>query len=177
MGSRVHQVVAAAHRSEITGSQLVQREVDGAAPAVARLGGHVPPFEHLRPVDVRVVPSFRAAVLRLSRPAQEEVDGALRTVAAPQEQAEAQGCGFFLGSVQGGAQGPGADDTVGVVAVHRLAGEVVPGGVLGIPPYAGDELVDEDEVAVHRAAPYRVSVTSRSMTSASGRPAAAIILG
>ena len=31
MGSRVHQVVAAAHRSEITGSQLVQREVDGAA--------------------------------------------------------------------------------------------------------------------------------------------------
>src|SRR5580692_4364535 len=94
MGDRVHQVVEAAHGRQISGGKLVQRQVHGAAPAVTRLGGHIPPFEHLRPVDVRVVPSFRPAVLRLMGPVQEAVYGALRAVTVPQEQAEAQGRGF-----------------------------------------------------------------------------------
>ena len=42
---------------------------------------------------------------------------------------------------------------------------------------SGYELVDEDEVAVHRRFPASASDTSRSITSASGSPAAAIILG
>ena len=48
---------------------------------------------------------------------------------------------------QGGAQRPRADDSICEVPVHRLAGEVVPGGVLGIPTYSGYELIDKDEIA------------------------------
>src|SRR3954451_975772 len=105
------------------------------------------------------------------------VDGSLRAVAVPEEEAEASGRRFALRAVQGRTQGAGTDDAVGEVPVHGLAGEVVPGRVLGIPPDAGHDVVDEDEAGLHRLVPHSAWETSRSITSDSGRPAAAIILG
>ena len=82
MGDRIHQVVITAHRNELTGGQVIERQVDGATAAVTRLGGDVAVREHLRPVDVRVVAELRPAVLRLLCPAQEAIDGALRRLAS-----------------------------------------------------------------------------------------------
>src|SRR6185437_13759236 len=101
----------------------------------------------------------------------------LRTVAVPEEQAEASHRSPFTRPIQGRAQGSGADNPVRAVPVDRLAGEVVPGCVLGIPANAGHELVYEDEVVVHRRCPRMAREMTLSMTSLSGKPAAAIILG
>ncbi len=62
---RIHQVMAAAHGGKLTGGQVVERQVDRAAAAVTRPGGHVALFDDLGPVDVRVVPPLGPAVLRL----------------------------------------------------------------------------------------------------------------
>src|SRR6266542_5644076 len=51
MRNRIHQVVVTAHRSKLTGGQVIERQVDGAAPAVTRLGGDISVREHLGPVD------------------------------------------------------------------------------------------------------------------------------
>jgi two-component system sensor histidine kinase VanS len=61
----IHQVMAAAHGSKVAGGQVIERQVDRAAAAVTRLSGHVALFDDLGPVDVRVVPRLRPAVLRL----------------------------------------------------------------------------------------------------------------
>ena len=177
VGDRIHQVVVTAHRDQLPGGQLIEREIDGASPAVARSRGHVTSFEHVGPFDVRIVPRLGEAVLRLFRPAYEAIHGALGAVTIPDEQAEAQRRSPLAHSLERDAQSSRPDDAVRLVAVHRLAGEVVPGGVLGIPPDSGDELVDEDEVLPHRRFPCNVSDTSRSITSARGKPAAAIIRG
>src|SRR3954447_13828284 len=170
MGNRIHEVMATAHRSELTTGQEEEGQVHAAAPAVARLRGDVAFLDHLGSVDVRVVPELRSAALRLLRPAQEAIDGALRAIAIPEEQAEAQGCGLFSRLFQGRAQRLRADDAVRLVAVHRPTGEVVPGRVLGVPSDSGHELIHEDELAVHRLPPVNGNDTIRSMTSASGSP-------
>jgi hypothetical protein len=46
---------------------------------------------------------------------------------------------------QSRAQRLRADDAIDQVPVHGFAGEIVPDGVLGIPAYSADELVDEGE--------------------------------
>src|SRR3954447_2657661 len=153
MGNRIHEVVATAHRSELTTGQVEEGQVHAAAPAVARLRGDVALLDHLGSVDVRVVPELRCAVLRLLGPAQKAIDGALRAIAIPKEQAEAQGCGLFARVFQGCAQSLRADDAVRPIAVRRPAGEVVPGRVLGVPSDSGYELVDEEELTVHRRVP------------------------
>src|SRR6185437_8879625 len=129
MRDRVNQVVAPAHWGKLAGSKVIERQVNGAAPAVTRFDGHVSLFEHVGPADIRVVPWLRPAVLRLLRPAQEAVDGALRAVTVPQQQAKAKGGRLVTRPCQGCAQGPRAGNAVGQVPVDRLAGEVVPGGV------------------------------------------------
>ncbi|CAM4300755.1 hypothetical protein KIPE111705_46955 [Kibdelosporangium persicum] len=177
VGDGVHEVVVAAHGGEFAGGEVVEGEVDGAAAAVAGFGGDVAVGEHVGSGDVGVVPGFGAAVFGLLCPADEVVHGALGAVAVPEQQAVAEGFGFFLGVVQGGAQGCGADDPVGEVAVDGFAGEVVPGGVFGVPAQGGHDLVDEGEIVVHGHFPVRASDTVRSITSASGTPAAAIIRG
>ena len=65
VGNRVHQVMVAAHRSELIATQVIEREVDGATSAVSRLDGDVSLGDHLCPVDIRVVAHFRSAVLWL----------------------------------------------------------------------------------------------------------------
>src|SRR5262249_12597059 len=174
MRNRIHQVVLTAHRSKLTGGQVIERQVDGAAPAVTRPGGDISVREHLSPVHVRVVPDLRPAVLWLLCPAQEAIDGALRAITVQQKQAEAHGGGDFSSAFQGCTQRGRADDAIGQIAVHRFAGEVVPCRVLRIPAYSGYELVDKDEISVHRPLPVSASDTIRSITSASGNPAAAI---
>src|SRR5438874_11548086 len=105
MGDRIHQVMVTAHRSEFASGQMEERQVHAAASAVARLRGDVALLDHVGSVEVRVVPELRLAILRLLRPAQKAIDGALRAVAIPKEQAEAQGCGLFSSVLQGRAQG------------------------------------------------------------------------
>src|SRR5258706_5736949 len=166
-----------AHERKFTCSQVIERQVNGAAPTVARLSGHISSFKHLGSVNIRIVPQLRPAILRLLRPAQEAIYGALRTITVPKKQAKAKGFGLFPRSFQGSAQGPRADNSICQISVHRLAGEVIPCGVLGIPAYPGYKLVHKDKVAFHRIFPVNVNVTIRSITSASGKPAAAIILG
>src|SRR5215218_6644268 len=41
MRDRIHQVIVTAHTSKFTGRQVVKRQVDGAAPTVTRLHGHI----------------------------------------------------------------------------------------------------------------------------------------
>src|SRR3954453_18119342 len=41
VGDRIHQVVVATHRGELTGGQVIERQVDGAPPAVPRPGGDI----------------------------------------------------------------------------------------------------------------------------------------
>jgi hypothetical protein len=177
MGDQVHQVMTTAHGDEFTGVQVIERQVDGTAPGVARLGGHVALADHLAAVDVRIVALFRRAVLGLRRPAQETVDRTLRPVAVPDEQAHAHGFGLALRAFQRRAQGRRTDDAVRQVAVHRATGEVVPAGVLRIPADARDDFVHEDEAGFHWIFPVTARDTTRSSTSVSDRPAAAIILG
>src|SRR4051794_19039714 len=177
MRDRIHQVIVTAHASKLAGSQVIEGQVNRAAPSVARLRGHIALLEHLGFVDIGVVSELRPAILLLLRPPQKAIHGALRAIAVPEEQAEANGSGFFARSFQGRAQGRRADDAIGQIPVHRLAGEVVPRRVLRVPAYAGDELVDEDEIAVHRPLSISASDTIRSITWASGHPAAAIIRG
>src|SRR5919198_2256903 len=136
----IHQVIVTAHASKLTGSQVIERQVNGAAPSVARLRSHISLFEHLGFVDIGVVSKLCPAILWLLRPAQKAIDGALRAIAIPEEEAEAKGCGLFARSFQGCAQGPRADDAIGEISVHRLAGEVVPRRVLRVPAYSGHEL-------------------------------------
>src|SRR3954464_10120301 len=175
MGDSIHQVISTAHASKLTGSQVIERQVNGAAPTVARPRGHISLFEHLGSVDIGVVPELRPAILWLLHPAQKAIHGALRAIAVPKEQAEAKGDGLCSHFFQCYAQGRRADDAIGQISVHRLAGEVVPRRVLRVPAYSGYELVDKDETLGHR--PSSASDTIRSITSASGNPAAAIILG
>ena len=47
MRDRIHQIVVAAHGGEFAGGQVIERQVNGAAPAVARLRRHIALFEHL----------------------------------------------------------------------------------------------------------------------------------
>src|ERR1700730_13488115 len=173
----IHQVIVTAHAGKFTGSQVIERQVNCAAPSVARLRGHISLFEHLSFVDIGVVSELRPAILWLLRPPQKAIHGALRAIAIPKEQAEAKGCGLSSRAFQGCAQGPRADDAIGQISVHRLAGESVPRRVLRVPTYSGYELVDKDKISVHRPFPVSASDTIRSITSASGNPAAAIILG
>ncbi len=56
MRDRVHQVMATAHWGEFTVSQVIERQVNGAAPAVTRLGGHVSIFDNLGSAYIRIVP-------------------------------------------------------------------------------------------------------------------------
>jgi hypothetical protein len=166
-----------AHRGKFIGSQVIKRQVNRTSPTVARLGGYISFFKHLDSVNIRIVSWLRPAILRLFRPAQEAIYGTLRAVAVPEKQAEAKGRGLFSCSFQGGAQCPRADNSICHISVHRFAGEVVPGGVLGIPAYSGYDLVRKDKIIFHRPFPVNVNDTIRSITSPSGSPAAAIILG
>src|SRR5689334_22807526 len=75
VGDRVHQVVAAAHRRELTAVQMEERQIHAAAAAVARPRSGVTLLDHLGSFDVRVVPELGPAVLRLPGPAHEAVDG------------------------------------------------------------------------------------------------------
>lgn len=79
------------HGSQLTGGKVIERQVHGAAPAVARLRGHISVLDHLRPVDARVVPQFRPAIFWLFGPADEAVDGALGAIPIPEKQPEATG--------------------------------------------------------------------------------------
>src|SRR5579859_3203317 len=115
--------MVAAHGGKFAGSQVIERQVNGAATAVARLGGHISFFEHLRPLDVRVVPSFRPVIHRLLRPAQEAIYGALRAIAVPEKQAEAEGCGLFSRAFKGCAQSPRADNPICRISVHGRSEE------------------------------------------------------
>src|SRR4051794_27387971 len=177
MGDSIHQVISTAHASKLTGGQVIERQVNGAAPTVARPRGHISLFEHLGSVDIGVVPELRPAILWLLRPPQKAIHGPLRAIAIPKEQAEAKGCGLSSSFLQACAQGPRTDDAIGQISVHRLAGEVVPCRVFRVPTYSHYELVDKDEISVHRPLAVRASDTMWSVTSASGNPAAAIILG
>src|SRR3954451_7921208 len=109
------------HRSTFAAGEVIERQVYRAAPAVTRLGGHISLCEHLGPLDVRIVPELRPAILRLLRPAHETVDGALGTVPVPEQQAEAEGRGLFPRSLQGRTQCRRPDDPVCQVPVDRLA--------------------------------------------------------
>src|SRR5437660_9533545 len=173
----IHQVIVTAHAGKFAAGQVIERQVNCAPASVARLRGHISLFEHLGSVDIGVVSAFRPAVLWLLRPPQKAIHGALRAIAIPQEQAEAEGCGLSSRSFQGCAQGPRADDPIGQIAVHRLAGEGVLCRVLRVPTYSADELVDKGEIFVHRPLPVSASDTIWSVTSANGNPAAAIIRG
>src|SRR5215211_4204137 len=104
--------MVSAHGSKFTGSQVIERQVNGAAPAVTRLGGHVSFFKHLGSVDIRIVSQLRPAILRLFRPAQKAIYGALRAIPIPKKQGEAKGRGLFLRSLQGRAQNPRADNSI-----------------------------------------------------------------
>src|SRR5258708_20252866 len=101
-----------AHESKFTCSQVIERQVNGAAPTVARLSGHISFFKHLGSVNIRIVPQLRPAILRLLRPAQEAIYGALRAITVPKKQAEAKGCGLFSRSFQRSAQSPLTDNPI-----------------------------------------------------------------
>src|SRR5579859_889700 len=131
------------HRNKFTGRQMIERQVNRAAPAVARPGGHVTLLEHRWPVNVRIVPQFRPAVLWLLRPAQKAIYCALRAVTVPQKQTEANGRSLSSRFLQGSTQGPRADNSVYQVPVHRLAGEIIPGSILRIPANPGHELINK----------------------------------
>ena len=173
----IHQVKVTAHAGKLTGGQVIERQVNGAAPTMARLRRHISLFEHLGLGDIGVMSELRPAILGQLRPPQKAIHGALRAIAIPQEQAEAKRCGLSSRSFQGCAQGLRADDAIGEISVHRLAGEVVPRRVLRVPTDSGYELVDKDKISVHRPFGVSASDTIRSITSARGKPAAAIILG
>jgi hypothetical protein len=166
-----------AHRSKFAGGQMVERQVNRAAPTVARLRGDISLCDDLEPVDVRIVPSFRPAVFRLLRPAQKAIHGALRAIPIPKKQAETKGPRLLSRASQGCAQRPLPNQSIGEIAVHRLAGEIVPCGVFRVPTDSGYEFVDKGKVLVHRHVSSNANDTIRSITSASGNPAAAIILG
>jgi hypothetical protein len=169
--------VVTAHRRKFVGSQVIQRQVDRAAPTVARLRRYIALVHHLGAADIRVVPALRPAVLRLLYPTQKALHGPLRAVPIPKEQAEAERSGLVPRPLESSAHGRSADNPICRIPIDRSAGEVVPGRVLGVPADAGYELVDEDEAIVHRLLPVKASDTSRSISSGNGRPAAAIILG
>ena len=57
--------MVAAHGSKLTGSQVIERQVDGAAPTVARLSSDLSLFQHIGSVNIRIVSQFRPAILRL----------------------------------------------------------------------------------------------------------------
>src|SRR5712691_10671758 len=107
-----------AHGSKLTGSQVIERQVNGAAPTVARLSGHISFVKHLGSVNIRIVPQLRLAILRLLRPAQEAIYGALRAITVPKKQAKAKGFGLFPRSFQGCAQSPRTGNSVCQVPVH-----------------------------------------------------------
>jgi hypothetical protein len=176
MRDRIHQVMVAAHLRQITRMELVERQVDRAAPAVTRLSCHVAVFEHGRPVDIGIVPSFCPSVFGLLRPPQEAIDGALRPIPVPEEKAETPGRRQVSSLPECDAQRPGPDDAVREIPVHGPPGEVVPGGVLRVPPNAWHDVVDEDEFVEHHVS-LMAEVTAWSMTSESDHPAAAIIFG
>src|SRR4030088_3207430 len=105
----VPQLMVTAHGSKLAGSQVIERQVDGAAPGVARPGGHISLLEHLGSVDIRVVAQLLPDILRLFRPAQKAVHGALGAIPIPEQQAEAKGRRPFPRTLQGRAQSPRAD--------------------------------------------------------------------
>src|SRR5919197_2978234 len=160
--------MVAPHWSQVSSGQMIEGQVNGATATVARSSCDVPPFEHLGSVDIGIVSWLRPAVLRLLRPANEAIHGTLRTIPIPEKQAKAKGCGPLPRSLQRSAQSPRANDSIRLVSVHRLAGKVVPRGVLGVPAYSGHELVYKDEILLHRPQPLNVDDTNRSITSVSG---------
>src|SRR2546421_5290304 len=89
----IHHIVVAAHRHERPGGQLIERQVDGAAPGMARVRGYISLRNDVGPADVRIVPSSRPTIFRLLRPTQEALHGPLRAIPVPEQQAEAQGRG------------------------------------------------------------------------------------
>src|SRR4051794_9624933 len=108
--------MAAAHRTQVIGRQVEEREVNGAAAAVAGPSGHVSPLEHLAFLDVRVVASLCPAVLWLLGPPPKAIHSPLRAIAIPEQQAEAAGCSLLSRAVQRSAQSARADNPVGFVS-------------------------------------------------------------
>ena len=105
VGDRIHQVVITTHRDQIACRQGEERQVDRAPPTVPGPGRHVALHEHVRPVDVGIVPRLRTTVLRLSRPFQKTIDGTLWSIAVPQQKAEVLRCRLLADASERIAQG------------------------------------------------------------------------
>ena len=131
-------------------------------------------FKHLAPKEVQRLGETIAKLKTIPR---ERVDGPLRAVAVPDEQAEPEGPRNVTGQQQGRAQRLRSDDPVGGVPVDRPAREVVPRRVLGVATDPGDGFVDEQPRPAHDDPSAIARATRRSMTSPSDQPAAAIIRG
>ena len=54
--------MATARWNDFTGGQMKQRQVNCAAPTVARSSCHISFLEHFESVDIRIVPSLLSAV-------------------------------------------------------------------------------------------------------------------
>ena len=85
--------------------------------------------------------------------------------------------GLFSRFFQGCAQSPRTDNSICHISAPPVPVKLSHSGVLSIPTYSGYKLVYKDKIIFHRLSPVNVNDTIRSITSANGNPAAAIILG
>ena len=135
-----------AHVHLFAGGHVEESEVNRGAAGVAAARGYVVEFEEAAFVDVRVEVLSHKSVVEFFAPADEVVNGGLRTVGVVDLDAVAHGEEFVAYGFEAVGCDPGKESSGFVVAVDAAADEVVGAMVAYFENGVGDDVGDADEV-------------------------------
>ena len=140
-GTRVEQIVAAAHVEGAPGFQIDERDVDGDAPAMFRAVPDVAVAVDILLAEMRVKLGF-LTIVRACRPRAEVPQGALGAVGVPDEQAETLVGQLFRNASQPLSRLAPQHGAPPRVAVDGAADEVVAAGILQVDTHGRSHGID-----------------------------------